>query len=347
MNQKTRFHLKRKKRQNSKFKIQSQSPPAPAPLLPSSSLHILLLKDRTHQLPLLQGRAHIRDGPLLHLLDGLEGPGAHVGQEHDLVVAHEARVDFGLVLKDVEAGAGDEAIVQGGHERGLVDHGAAGRVDDHGAGFHQLELRRRDGVAGLGVQRQVQAQHVAASQQVLERHVLGPVSPGRVQRPPVVVDDSHAERLGLLLHVAPDAAHAEDAQHFTLRVVAERGRRRAAPQTLPQRDHAGVEVAQRAQHEEDGRVGRRVVGRRRHVRHQQRRIARRTRVRVDLVVPRSTVRHELPRLGQRVDQLGVKEARDAAGDEGAVGRDHAVELARSAFLDEVGAVARFGGYQLA
>lgn len=106
---------------------------------------------------------------------GLIAPGAHVGEEDDLLVAHEARVDLGLLFEDVEPRAGDDAFIQGVDERGLVDDGTAGRVHDDGRGLHLRELGGREDVARRRVQGQVEAKHVAALQEGRERDVLGPV----------------------------------------------------------------------------------------------------------------------------------------------------------------------------
>lgn len=76
---------------------------------------------------------------------------------------------------------------------------------------------------------------------------------------PVVVADVHPERAGLGRHVAPDAAHAQDAQDLALRVVAQLGQRRAAPFALAQGLDADGQVAQGAEQQPDGDVGRGVV----------------------------------------------------------------------------------------
>lgn len=99
-----------------------------------------------------------------------------------------------------------------------------------------------------------------------------------------MVDNLHAERLGLALQVAPDAAHAQDPQRLAPRVVAQRGRRLAAPLALTQGRHARVEVAQGAEDQEHVHVGGGVVGGRGDVGDAQRRVARAAGVDVDLVV---------------------------------------------------------------
>lgn len=71
--------------------------------------------------------------------------------EQDVVVGQQARVDLGLVLVDVEADGGDLARGEGVDEGGLVHDGAAGRVYDDDAGFHEGEFGGGNGVAGAGL----------------------------------------------------------------------------------------------------------------------------------------------------------------------------------------------------
>lgn len=121
---------------------------------------------------------------------------------------------------------------------------------------------RRGGGGGGGrggekryIQRQVQTNDVAHPQQFLKPHIPRPAGHFRAQLAAVMIHDRHAKRLGLLLHVPPDAAHAHDPQHFALGVMAQRRRRVAPPGPQAQVLQRRVEVAQRAQEEEDGGVG--------------------------------------------------------------------------------------------
>lgn len=109
------------------------------------------------------------------------------------------------------------------------------------------------------VQRQIQAQHVTLPVQRLQIHILGAVLQLRAQPVPVVVADAHPEGAGLGGHVAPDAAHAQDAQDLALRIVAQLRQRRAAPFALAQGLDADGQVAQGAEQQPDGDVGRGVV----------------------------------------------------------------------------------------
>lgn len=98
-----------------------------------------------------------------------------------------------------------------------------------------------------------------------------------------MVDGFHAERVGFLLEVPPDAAHAKDAERLALRVAAQRRRRHhPRPGAAADGQDAVVEAAQRREDEEHGRVGGGVVDDERAVRHGY--PARRARCHVDVVV---------------------------------------------------------------
>lgn len=75
----------------------------------------------------------------------------------------------------------------------------------------------------------------------------------------VVVSDAHPKGPRLCGDVAADAAHAQDAEDLALRVVAQRGERRAAPLAVAQGLDADGQVAQGADEQPDGDVGRGVV----------------------------------------------------------------------------------------
>lgn len=74
-----------------------------------------------------------------------------MGDEQDVWVLEQARVDLGLVLVDVEADGGDLPGGEGVDEGGLVHDCAAGGVYDDDAGLHEGELGGGDGVAGAGL----------------------------------------------------------------------------------------------------------------------------------------------------------------------------------------------------
>jgi len=82
--------------------------------------------------------------------DGLEGADAVaaptgvcevevVGGEDDVVERQERVVGTdGLLLEDVDAGAGDHVSAKGGGEGGLVDDSATGGIYQVGGGLHQF-----------------------------------------------------------------------------------------------------------------------------------------------------------------------------------------------------------------
>ena len=172
-------------------------------------------------------------------------------------------------------------------------------------GGDQRPVREGDSQELTDVQRQVQTQHVRSREQLLEPDVLRPGPRRRVQRLAVVVDDLHAERACLLRHVPPDAPHAQDAEHLALGIVAQRRGGRASPLAGAQSRHRPVEASQRAQHEEDGRVGGGGVDGGRDIGDAQRGRAGGAGVDVDLVVAGAVVGAEGQRLRQGVDQRCV------------------------------------------
>ena len=103
-----------------------------------------------------------------------------------------------LVVEYVQAGAGEVSRDQGIAQVGL-DHQAAARgVDQVRARTHPGQEVAIDHAArGIG-QRQVQADHVRAGQQLVERQPSDAVLAGRTRRRATVskATSSHAERLG-------------------------------------------------------------------------------------------------------------------------------------------------------
>ena len=119
------------------------------------------------------------------------------------------------------------------------------------------------------IQGQIQTQHVALAQQLLESHICCVSGLALVlgsETCAIVVDDPHPEReRGLARHVAPDAAHAEDPQRLAARVVALVGQGPlplvvdAAPAPRAQAAEPDRQVPQGPQHEPNGQVRGRVV----------------------------------------------------------------------------------------
>lgn len=105
------------------------------------------------------------------------------------------------------------------------------------------------------IQRQIHTQHIHPPQQLLPTHPPRAALLFRVQPMPVMVHDAHSQRRSLAREVLPDAAHAQDAEHLALWIVAQRGRRIAAPGAVAEGEHGGVEVAEGAEEEEERGVG--------------------------------------------------------------------------------------------
>ena len=104
-----------------------QSPPQMRP--PTLQPRLNLLRDQTRQPFSLKRTPDIPNHPLLHLLLRLVRPRAHVRQQHHFLVRHQARVHRRLVLVHVQTATRDGVGLQGGHEGGFVDDGAACGVD--------------------------------------------------------------------------------------------------------------------------------------------------------------------------------------------------------------------------
>lgn len=81
--------------------------------------------------------------------------------------------------------------------------------------------KRQRGKRGreIYVQWQIQTQHIRLREQFVERNVLRSRRQLIGQGIPIMIDAFHSQRVGLLLHVASDAAHAEDSERFTFGVV--------------------------------------------------------------------------------------------------------------------------------
>lgn len=74
-----------------------------------------------------------------------------------------------------------------------------------------------------------------------------------------MVNNPHPKRLGLLLQIPANAAHSQDTQNLALGVMAEHGRRLAAPLALAEGENARVEVAQGPDDQEHIDIGGGVV----------------------------------------------------------------------------------------
>ena len=98
--------------------------------------------------PVEQDGAQGVDGEHAHRLARVARRAAEVRREDDVLQLEQLRRHGGLVLEDVERGAGDPALDERVDERALVDDRAARRVHEHGGRSHRRERgARRSGGA--------------------------------------------------------------------------------------------------------------------------------------------------------------------------------------------------------
>ena len=119
------------------------------------------LIDRRQQVALLQERLDVGQRQVGHRLPRLDGGAADVRQEHDVVTPEECQGDVRFIDEDIQAGARYRARLQGRDQCGLVDHGAAGDVDQEAVRSECIEHRGVDEVARAGTSRRSEHEDVA------------------------------------------------------------------------------------------------------------------------------------------------------------------------------------------
>lgn len=72
-----------------------------------------------------------------------------MGQQHDMRIRHETRVDLGLFLVDIQAAREDLSRFEGFDESIFVHDGTAGGVDDDDAFLHLAEFCGGDDVSSV------------------------------------------------------------------------------------------------------------------------------------------------------------------------------------------------------
>ena len=128
-----------------------------------------------------------------------------------------------FLLVDIQAGAEDALLPQGGDQRGLIDHLAAGDVDQDRRGFHQAQFARTDQLPSLRSQRHHHADEVGLAEQFVEAEEARAEFLFQFRLAVVaVVEHLHAEAET----AAPgdgraDPAEAEDAEFLAMHVGAE------------------------------------------------------------------------------------------------------------------------------
>jgi hypothetical protein len=126
------------------------------------------------------------------------------------------------VREHVERGTPDAAAPDRRGEGGNIDHAASGVVDEVGPISHLFDLARPDHPLGKARGRDVQAHDVAGGEKLVEAAGRTGVAQ-RQAGEDVVVDHSHAHRLGQHAHLRADAAVADDAERPAADLVAAGG----------------------------------------------------------------------------------------------------------------------------
>jgi hypothetical protein len=128
-----------------------------------------------------------------------------------------------LAVVDVERGAGDAAAAQGLDQRGLVDEGAARRVDEEGPQLHAPELGRADEPARRFAEHEVNRDDVGRGQELVlfdaTGRGLGRALVGEVGAPG---EDVHAEGGADAGDPGAELAEAEHAEGLAVQAHADR-----------------------------------------------------------------------------------------------------------------------------
>jgi hypothetical protein len=190
---------------------------------------------------------------------------------------------------------------------------------------------------GTHIQRQVETQHVAASQQLVETDILGPnlFLDLWVQSGAVIVPNLHAKGACLLCHIAADATHTKDAEDFPLGITTQLWERISSPLAFSQSRHADGKVAEGAQEQENSHVCGCIINSRRGIRDADTTVG--AGLDVYLVVPCPVMANETDRARERIQELSVNLPSYSNAIEGAVCRHTSVESSRRGFNKEVSA----------
>ena len=214
--------------------------------------------------------------PSQDVADALAGQAGHAGPRRDSCTAdvgeqrgprrsQQPGVHRRLAVEDVEARGEDGAGLQGVDQRVLVDHRAAGGVDEDCRRLHERQLRRADEVAGGLVERNMQAHDVGSLRAV--RRASGR-SRGRSGVVPRRVDDLHVEAARPLRHGSCDAAEADQSEGRAVHVAGQVGAEAPSPPSALPQVALGIGRQPRGrQDQEEREIGRGVVEHARRVAH--------------------------------------------------------------------------------
>jgi len=185
---------------------------------------------------------------------GFGGGSGDVGGEDDVVEGGEGGVSGGLLVEDVEGGAGDVTGLEGGGQVGFDDELAAGAVDDADAFLHGGEGGGVEDAGGLRGEADVEGEEVGHREELFDGDEADGVFAGDGGGDEgVVAEELHAEVAGAAGDFEADAAKAEDAEFFSAELGALEGF------FLPLAGvHGGVgagELTGEGDHEAEGELG--------------------------------------------------------------------------------------------
>ena len=145
--------------------------------------------------------------------------GYHIGQLQQGVIRRQWFLD-----EDVQGGAGDVAGVQGLGQVLLIDDAAASAVENPAPLLHLGQLGRSDEVSGLGRQRGVDGEDVAAGQDLVERRDTFDAELGGpfLGQEGIETNHLHVQAHGSPSHLTADASQADDAERLAGQLSADK-----------------------------------------------------------------------------------------------------------------------------
>jgi hypothetical protein len=190
--------------------------------------------------------------PVAHHLGGLPGVVRgehHVGQGEDGIVGGQR-----LLVEDVQAGAEDLPVAEGGGQRVALHEGAASGVDEDRAGLHEGQLAAADEATRLVGETDMEAHHVGLAQDVV---LAGGLGAGGADASLVAAraprEHVHADGAAEHGDAAADGAHPEHPE----RLAEELGEHLARPLPTPHLAVDGGDLAPDREHEGEGVLGHR------------------------------------------------------------------------------------------
>ena len=150
----------------------------------------------------------------------------------------------------IETGTAEAAVGQRPQQRLLIHQTATADVDQQGARFHQIQLPLANQVAGVGGERAVQADHIRALQQLVERQAILVMAATDLA---LGVTYRHPHSLGPLAERLTQGSLADDAKLLAVQihdvVIEEAELAALLPAPLQQRLAPAEEVARQGQHQ--------------------------------------------------------------------------------------------------